>query len=192
MILYRGMTRHQGGQGMGRIQSRVGRLSSPSINLANVGHYNTQGISTSADPAVAFVFACANGAASAVYAIWVSQGLFYRGLNVRAIANIGPQQVATNAREQSIINQQEHVLQSVAAHQIIGWFNVSQNPPKNLVNWVVQPRSCFRSFTDQHVVNARHEIETRILQRYPNGLDAPELADDLATLTGPAVGQAFG
>ena len=89
-----------------------------------------------------FTLATTNGA---IYAIWVDQGKFYRGINVREAAErqaraAGPipainGHMGRDIRYQSVVNQQEHVLQSAASRQIIGWYTIVRGNDVHL-HWV--------------------------------------------------------
>lgn len=197
MILYRGEPIRQGNAVHNRIPGRQGAAwRSASVNLTNPAGYQTSGISTSDDPAAAFVYACnyANMPAGtgAVYAIWVDRGYFYRGIDVRAAAGIGAgAHIGGTVRDQSVINQQEHVLQSVAARQIIGWYTIVPGDPSRLGVWVDQPHWRIFRF-DQNTINqAAAAIRARVGAKYPTGLSHARRAMDIGILTGPNSGVGF-
>ena len=196
MVFYRGMQIRVGGDVGSRIQGRQGFfLRSASVNLAGAGGYNTRGISTSADPAVAFVYATnfaamPNGAA--VYAIWVDQGRFYRGIDVPNRAGIpAGTNMGANTTQQSVINQQEHVLQSVASHQIIGWYTITATDPHRLGVWNVQPHWYVYRFDPAVVNQAQNDIQARVNAKFPGGLSHARRATEIQNLMGPAAGVGF-
>jgi hypothetical protein len=197
MIVYRGMPIRQGNEINQRIQGRQGNiLKAANVNLTPVDGYQTTGISTSEDPAVAFVYAChyanAMGGSGGIYAIWITQGPLYRGIDVRqisdtpAVANMGG-----TTQQQSIINQKELVLQSVASHQIIGWYNVIAGNPSRLGVWTPQPHWQMNNFNQAIIDQARNTIETIVNAKYPTGLSHARRAGEILVLTGPNPGVGF-
>ena len=196
MILYKGMPTRHGNAVTDRIAGRQGNMLKPAtVSLGNPNGYQTAGISTSADPAVAFVYACnyapMPGGAS-IYAIWVDQGKFYRGKDVRRLAGIPANaNMGATIRDQSIINQAEHALQSVASHQIIGWYTVLPGDPNQLGAWNTQPHWRIYQFDQSVITQARQAIHSRVNQKYPGGLSHARRLTDIETLTGPNPGVGF-
>ncbi len=197
MIVYKGMPIRRGDEVGSRIQGRQGNfLKSASVNLSDPGGYQTAGISTSEDPAVAFVYACMYKNAKmtgdgAIYAIWIDQGPFYRGIDVRDVSGAPAGNAGQSVQQQSIINQREHVLQSVASHQIIGWYTVTGENVSQLNIWVPQPHWKMFSFAPAIVAQAESDIRGRVNQKFPNGLNQQDMAANILLLAGPQPGAQF-
>ena len=96
-------------------------------------------------------------------------------------------------RYQSVVNQQEHVLQSAASRQIIGWYTIVRGNDAHctLGLWSVQPHWRIFRFDNADVNEARTNILGRVNAKFPGGLSAGRRALMIESLTGPSPGVGF-
>ena len=133
----------------------------------------------------------------------MDQGKFYRDINVwqaaeRQARAAGPipainGHMGRDIRYQSVVNQQEHVLQSAASRQIIGWYTIVRGNDAHctLGLWSVQPHWRIFRFDNADVNEYRINILGRMNAKFPGGLSAGRRALMIESLTGPNPGVGF-